>query len=44
MIDFFIESSGTFFVIPEFTEEFVKGELSVFFASTRHKTPSTAAI
>jgi hypothetical protein len=44
MTDFFIEFSGTFLMIFEFTEEFVNGELSVFFAFTRHKATSAAAI
>jgi hypothetical protein len=44
MTDFFIEFSGTVFVIFEFTEKFVNRESSVFFAFARHKTTSAAAI
>jgi hypothetical protein len=40
----FIEFSGTFSMIFEFIEEFVSGELSVFFTFTRHKATGAAAI
>lgn len=42
--DFFIVFSGTILVIFKFTEKFIGVELSVFFAFTRHKATSAAAI
>lgn len=44
MTDFFIVFSGTILVIFEFIEKFMGVKLSVFFAFTRHKATSAAAI
>ena len=44
MTDFFIGFLGTVFVGFEFVEKFVYRESSVFFAFTRHKATSAAAI